>query len=229
MRSKEEAHDYRYFPDPDLLPLAVSAAWIEEARASLPELPQAKRRRYEGELGLTAYDAATLTQSRELAEYFEAILDETASDETASAAGGAVPAKIVANWVTGEFSARLNSEDKDASQSAVSPARLGRLLARIQDGTISGKIAKDVFDAMWAGEGEPDAIIERRGLRQISDVAALEAIVAEVLAANARSVEEFRAGKERAFNALVGQVMKATKGKANPQQVNDLLKKKLAG
>jgi aspartyl-tRNA(Asn)/glutamyl-tRNA(Gln) amidotransferase subunit B len=229
MRSKEEAHDYRYFPDPDLLPLAVSAAWIEEARASLPELPQAKRHRYEGELGLTAYDAATLTQSRELAEYFEATLDETTSDETGSAAGAAVPAKIVANWVTGEFSARLNTAGQDASQSAVSPERLGRLLARIQDGTISGKIAKEVFDAMWAGEGEPDAIIEKRGLRQISDVGALEAIVAEVLAANARSVEEFRAGKERAFNALVGQVMKATKGKANPQQVNDLLKKKLAG
>ena len=219
LRSKEEAHDYRYFPDADLLPLAVSQAWIEEARASMPELPQAKRRRYEGELGLTAYDAATLTQSREFAEYFEAAI----------AAGGAVPAKTVANWVTGELAARLNTEGKDASQSAVSPERLGRLLARIQDGTISGKIAKEVFDAMWAGEGEPDAIIENRGLRQISDAGALEAIVAKVLAANARSVEEFRAGKERAFNALVGQVMKATKGKANPQQVNDLLKKKLAG
>ena len=219
LRSKEEAHDYRYFPDPDLLPLAVSQAWIEEARASMPELPQAKRRRYAGELGLTSYDAATLTQSREFAEYFEAAI----------AASGAVPAKTVANWVTGELAARLNTEGKDASQSAVSPERLGRLLARIQDGTISGKIAKEVFDAMWAGEGEPDAIIENRGLRQISDVGALEAIVAEVLTANARSVEEFRAGKERAFNALVGQVMKATKGKANPQQVNDLLKKKLAG
>ena len=219
LRSKEEAHDYRYFPDPDLLPLAVSQAWIEEARASMPELPQAKRRRYAGELGLTSYDAATLTQSREFADYFEAAI----------AAGGAVPAKTVANWVTGELAARLNTEGKDASQSAVSPERLGRLLARIQDGTISGKIAKEVFDAMWAGAGEPDAIIENRGLRQISDVGALEAIVAEVLTANARSVEEFRAGKERAFNALVGQVMKATKGKANPQQVNDLLKKKLAG
>jgi aspartyl-tRNA(Asn)/glutamyl-tRNA(Gln) amidotransferase subunit B len=224
MRSKEEAHDYRYFPDPDLLPLTVSDAWIEEVRARMPELPQTKRRRYEGELGLTPYDAVTLTQSRELAEYFEATIDATTS-----AAGGAVPAKTAANWVTGELAARLNTEGKDASQSAVSPARLGRLLARIQDGTISGKIAKEVFDAMWAGEGEADAIIERRGLRQISDVGALEAIVAAVLAANARSVEEFRAGKERAFNALVGQVMKATQGKANPQQVNDLLKKKLAG
>ena len=219
MRSKEEAHDYRYFPDPDLLPLAISDAWIEEVRARLPELPQMKRSRYERELGLTSYDAATLTQSREFAEYFEATI----------AAGGMVPAKTVANWVTGELAARLNTEGKDASQSAVSPERLGRLLARIQDGTISGKIAKDVFDAMWAGEGEADAIIERRGLRQISDLGALEAVIADVLAANARSVEEFRAGKDRAFNALVGQVMKATKGKANPQQVNDLLKKKLAG
>jgi aspartyl-tRNA(Asn)/glutamyl-tRNA(Gln) amidotransferase subunit B len=224
MRSKEEAHDYRYFPDPDLAPLAVSEAWIEAVRVGLPELPQAKRARYERDLGLSAYDAATLTQSRELAEYFEAAIDEATSG-----ARGAGPAKTVANWVMGELSARLNSAGKDASESAVSPAQLGRLLARIQDGTISGKIAKEVFDAMWAGEGEPDAIIEKRGLRQISDVGALETIVAAVLAANPKSVEEFRAGKEKAFNALVGQVMKATKGKANPQQINDLLRKKLTG
>jgi aspartyl-tRNA(Asn)/glutamyl-tRNA(Gln) amidotransferase subunit B len=219
MRSKEEAHDYRYFPDPDLLPLAVSEEWIEDVRARLPELPQRKRARYESELGLTPYDAVTLTQSRELAEYFEATLR----------AGDGVPAKTAANWVMGELAARLNEEGKDAGQSAVGPDALGQLLARIQDGTISGKIAKEVFDAMWAGEGDPDAIIEKRGLRQISDAGALEAIVAEVVAANPRSVEEFRAGKERALNALVGQVMKATQGKANPQQVNDLLKKKLAG
>jgi aspartyl-tRNA(Asn)/glutamyl-tRNA(Gln) amidotransferase subunit B len=219
MRSKEEAHDYRYFPDPDLLPLAVSEEWIEDVRARLPELPQRKRARYESELGLTPYDAVTLTQSRELAEYFEATLR----------AGDGVPAKTAANWVMGELAARLNEEGKDAGQSAVGPDALGQLLARIQDGTISGKIAKEVFDAMWAGEGDPDAIIEKRGLRQISDAGALEAIVAEVVAANPRSVEEFRAGKERALNALVGQVMKATQGKANPQQVNDLLKQKLAG
>jgi aspartyl-tRNA(Asn)/glutamyl-tRNA(Gln) amidotransferase subunit B len=219
MRSKEEAHDYRYFPDPDLLPLSVSEEWIEDVRARLPELPQLKRARYESELGLTPYDAVTLTQSRELAEYFEATLR----------AGDGVPAKTAANWVMGELAARLNEEGKDAGQSAVGPNALGRLLARIQDGTISGKIAKEVFDAMWAGEGDPDAIVEKRGLRQISDAGALEAIVAEVVAANPRSVEEFRAGKERALNALVGQVMKATQGKANPQQVNDLLKKKLAG
>jgi len=224
MRSKEEAHDYRYFPDPDLLPLAVGEAWIVAVRAGLPELPQAKRERYVRGLGLPAYDAATLTQSRELAEYFEA-----AVDATTGAAGGATPAKTVANWVMGELSARLNAEGLDASRSAVGPGALGRLLARIHDGTISGKIAKEVFDAMWAGEGEADAIIEKRGLRQISDAGAIEVIVDDVLAANPKSVEEFRAGREKAFNALVGQVMKATKGKANPQQVNDLLKKKLAG
>jgi aspartyl-tRNA(Asn)/glutamyl-tRNA(Gln) amidotransferase subunit B len=224
MRSKEEAHDYRYFPDPDLLPLAVSEAWIEAVRGRMPELPQAKRARYERELALPAYDAATVTQSRELAEYFEAVL---------AAGGAAVPPKAAANWVMGELSARLNEAGTDASQSAVGPAQLGRLLARIQDGTISGKIAKEVFDAIWAGddrsEGAADAIIEQRGLRQISDAGALEAVIAEVLAANPKSVEEFRAGKEKAFNALVGQVMKATKGKANPQQVNELLRKKLAG
>jgi aspartyl-tRNA(Asn)/glutamyl-tRNA(Gln) amidotransferase subunit B len=221
MRSKEEAHDYRYFPDPDLLPLAVSERWIEDVRTSLPELPQAKRERYERELALPVYDAVTLTQSRELADYFERAL--------AAAASAAVPAKTVANWVMGELSARLNEAGMDASASAVGPAGLARLLARVQDGTISGKIAKEVFDAMWAGEGEPDAIIEKRGLRQISDANALEAIVAEVLAANPRSVEEFRAGKDKAFNALVGQVMKASRGKANPQQVNELLRKRLAG
>jgi aspartyl-tRNA(Asn)/glutamyl-tRNA(Gln) amidotransferase subunit B len=221
MRSKEDAHDYRYFPDPDLLPLAVAEQWIEAVRTALPELPQSKRERYTRELALNAQDAASLTQSRELADYFEA----------ACAAGAAanVPAKLVANWVMGELSARLNTEAMDAAQSAVSPASLGRLLARIHDGTISGKIAKDVFDAMWAGGGEPDAIIERRGLKQISDVGALEAVVAEILAANPRSVEELRAGKEKAFNALVGQVMKATRGQANPQQVTELLRKKLAG
>jgi aspartyl-tRNA(Asn)/glutamyl-tRNA(Gln) amidotransferase subunit B len=190
----------------------------------MPELPQAKRVRYERELALPAYDAATLTQSRELAEYFEATL---------AAGGAAVAPKTVANWVMGELSARLNEAGTDAARSLVSPAQLGRLLARIQDGTISGKIAKEVFDAIWAGddrsEGAADAIIEQRGLRQISDAGALEAVIAEVLAANPKSVEEFRAGKDKAFNALVGQVMKATKGKANPQQVNELLKKKLAG
>ena len=221
MRTKEEAHDYRYFPDPDLLQLAVSDAWIEAVGAKLPELPEAKRSRYQAELKLSAYDSVTLTQTRELAEYFERTL--------LAGAGAAISAKLAANWVMGELSARLNEEGRDASQAAVDPARLGGLLARIQDGTISGKIAKEVFDAMWAGEGDADAVIEKRGLKQISDAGALEAIVAAVVAANPKSVEEFRAGKEKAFNALVGQVMKATQGKANPAQVNELLRKKLGG
>jgi len=221
MRTKEEAHDYRYFPDPDLLPLAVSDAWIEAVGAKLPELPEAKRSRYQAELKLSAYDSVTLTQTRELAEYFERTL--------LAGAGAAISAKLAANWVMGELSARLNEEGRDASQAAVDPARLGGLLAQIQDGTISGKIAKEVFDAMWAGEGDADAVIEKRGLKQISDAGALEAIVAAVVAANPKSVEEFRAGKEKAFNALVGQVMKATQGKANPAQVNELLRKKLGG
>jgi aspartyl-tRNA(Asn)/glutamyl-tRNA(Gln) amidotransferase subunit B len=220
MRTKEDAHDYRYFPDPDLPPLVVSEQWIEEVRSAMPELPQAKRERYHTELGLSAYDAITLTQSRELAEYFEA----TAS---ATAASGLGP-KPVANWVMGELSAKLNDAGLDPSRSPVGPAALGRLLARVHDGTISGKIAKEVFDAMWAGEGDADAVIERRGLRQISDAGALEAVVAEVLAANPKQVEDYRAGKEKAFNSLVGQVMKATRGKANPAQVNELLRKKLA-
>jgi aspartyl-tRNA(Asn)/glutamyl-tRNA(Gln) amidotransferase subunit B len=220
MRTKEEAHDYRYFPDPDLLPLAVSDAWIEEVRAKLPELPEAKRARYQAQLGLPAHDAVTLTLTRGMAEYF---------DETVARAAGIASPKEVANWLTGELSAKLNETDKDASESPVSPTQLVSLLARIHDGTVSGKIAKEVLDAMWAGEGDADAIIDQRGLKQISDMGALEAIVAEVIAANLKSVEEFRAGKEKAFNALVGQVMKATKGKANPAQVNELLRRKLAG
>jgi aspartyl-tRNA(Asn)/glutamyl-tRNA(Gln) amidotransferase subunit B len=217
MRSKEDAHDYRYFPDPDLLPLAVSEAWIESVRAALPELPEAKRRRYAETLGLTAYDAATLTASRELAQYFEEVV------------GADVEPKLAANWVMGELAAALNRADLDVTRSPVRPAALARLLARIRDNTISGKIAKDVFDAMWAGEGEADAIIEAKGLKQISDAGAIERMIDAVLAANAKSVEEFRAGKDKAFNALVGQVMKASRGKANPAQVNELLRRKLAG
>ena len=221
LRTKEEAHDYRYFPDPDLLPLAVGEEWVDAIRARLPELPRAKRDRYQAELGLSTYDAITLTQSRELAEFFESAARSTA--------GFGVGAKAVANWVMGELSAKLNESGLDPSRSPVGPDELGGLLVRVHDGTISGKIAKEVFDAMWAGEGEADAIIERKGLRQISDVGALEAIVAEVLAANPRQVEDYRAGREKAFNSLVGQVMKATKGKANPAQVNELLRRKLAG
>ncbi|MBS1215340.1 MAG: gatB [Proteobacteria bacterium] len=218
MRSKEEAHDYRYFPDPDLLPLVVGEALIEDIRASLPELPEAKRERYEGEWGLSAYDAVTLTQSRELAAYFEDVV-----------ARPNVEPKLAANWVMGEVSAALNRSDLEVTASPVSSAALAGLLARIRDNTISGKLAKDVFDAMWAGEGSADEIIEKKGLKQITDTGAIEKVVDEVLAANPKSVEEFRAGKEKAFNALVGQVMKASKGKANPAAVNELLKRKLSG
>jgi aspartyl-tRNA(Asn)/glutamyl-tRNA(Gln) amidotransferase subunit B len=191
--------------------------WIEQVRASLPELPQQKQARYQTEWNLSAYDAATLTGSRALADYFEAIV-----------AGLSKPdAKLAANWVMGDLSATLNKENLDISASRISAGQLAGLLARIQDGTLSGKLAKQVFEAMWAGEGEADAIIEAKGLKQVSDSGEIEKIIDEVMAANAKSVEEFRAGKDKAFNALVGQVMKASKGKANPQQVNDLLRQKL--
>ncbi|MBZ0143456.1 MAG: Asp-tRNA(Asn)/Glu-tRNA(Gln) amidotransferase subunit GatB [Rhodocyclaceae bacterium] len=220
MRSKEEAHDYRYFPDPDLLPLEISAAWIDEVKAVMPELPEAMKSRFERDYGLSAYDAGTLTAARETAAYFG----------QAVAAAGAGNAKLCANWVMGELAARLNREEMDIAAAPVGPAQLAGLVARLSDGTLSSKMAKEVFDALWGGEGKDvDAIIEARGLKQISDSGALEKIIDEVLAANPKSVEEFRAGKEKAFNALVGQAMKATKGKANPQQVNELLKKKLAG
>jgi aspartyl-tRNA(Asn)/glutamyl-tRNA(Gln) amidotransferase subunit B len=219
MRSKEEAHDYRYFPDPDLLPLEISTAWIGEVEAGMPELPEAMKARFEADYGLSPYDAATLTASRETAAYFEQ-------------AAGQGHAKLCANWMMGELAARLNREEKDIADAPLNPSQLAGLVARIADNTISGKIAKEVFDALWNGEGggganAADAVIGAKGLKQISDAGALGKILDEVLAANPKSVEEFRAGKEKAFNALVGQAMKASKGKANPQQVNDLLRKKL--
>ena len=216
MRSKEEANDYRYFPDPDLLPLVISEEDIEAVKAVMPELPQAMQARFEQQYGLTAYDAGALTASRTMADYF-----------TAAVADFGGEAKLVANWVMGSVAAKVNEENLDISAAPVSPGQLAGLLKRIQDGTISGKIAKDVFAAMWAGEGEADVIIEARGLKQVSDSGAIEAIVDEVLAANAAMVAEFKAGKEKAFNGLVGQCMKASKGKANPAQVNDILRKKL--
>ena len=219
MRSKEDAHDYRYFPDPDLPPLVVSEEWIEDIKARLPMLPDEMRGRYENEFGLSAYDAATLTQSREMADYFEAVV----------ASLGVDAAKTAANWVMGELAAALNRAGFEVTASPVASRQLADLIRRIRDNTLSGKLAKDVFDALWAGEDEVDAIIEKRGLKQLSDSGAIEKIVDEVLAANAKSVEEFRAGKDKAFNALVGQVMKASKGKANPAQVNDILQKKLSG
>ena len=217
MRIKEEAHDYRYFPDPDLLPLEVSEEWLERVRAELPELPKTKRERYQREYGLSAYDAATLTQSRETAAYFETLAAGVGSDIV----------KIAANWITGEVAAALNRDNLDIAQSPVSGRQLAGLLVRLRDNTLSGKMAKEVFDSMWAGEGTADEIIAKRGLKQISDAGAIEKIVDQVLATNAKQVEDYRAGKEKAFNSLVGQVMKATQGKANPAQVNEILKRKL--
>jgi len=222
MRSKEDAHDYRYFPDPDLLPLEVTEPWLAEVQASMPELPEAKRARFARDYGLTPYDAAMLTASVELASYFEA----------AAADGASLVAKACANWVNGALSARLNEAGLDIGHSRIGPRQLRGIVERITDGTISNKIGRDVFDAIWSGEATGDAavdaVIEARGLRQISDSGELEKIADEVIATNARQVADYRAGKEKAFNALVGQVMKATRGKANPQQVNEILKRKLA-
>ena len=219
MRSKEDAHDYRYFPDPDLLPLRIDQAWIERVRAEMPELPAAKKQRFIEDFGLSAYDATTLTASLDVADYFEATV----------AVAGRAAAKPCANWVMVDLAARLNKEGKDFTGSPVSAVQLGGLVARIADNTLSNNIAKKVFDALWTGEGQSaDEIIDRQGLRQITDTGAIEALIDGVLAANAAMVAEFRAGKEKAFNALVGQAMKATKGKANPQQVNALLREKLS-
>ncbi|MCP5419257.1 MAG: Asp-tRNA(Asn)/Glu-tRNA(Gln) amidotransferase subunit GatB, partial [Gammaproteobacteria bacterium] len=218
MRSKEEANDYRYFPDPDLLPLSIDTAFIEAARQALPELPDAKRERFMGEYQLSAYDAALLTVSRDLADYFEA---------TVAALGG--EAKLCANWVMGDLSGFLNKESKDIGDSPVDPSQLAGLLRRIQDQTISGKIAKEVFEAMWQGAGDADAVIDQRGLRQITDSSAIEQIIDTVIETNPNQLAQYRSGKDKLFGFFVGQVMKASKGKANPQQVNELLLKKLAG
>ena len=223
MRSKEDAHDYRYFPDPDLPPLVVEPALVERVRASLPELPEAMRERFRIQLGLSAYDAVTLTASRAVAGYFEGTLSALPD--------AAKQAKAAANWVMGDVAAQLNREGIEITDCPVSPAQLAMLIARIADGTVSIKAAREVFQAIWdERRTEPDAadrVIESRGLKQISDTGAIEKVVDEVLAANPKSVEEFRAGKEKAFNALVGQAMKATRGKANPQQVTDLLRRRL--
>ena len=218
MRSKEDAHDYRYFPDPDLLPLVIAPEWIERVRDEMPELPGSMKARFMSELGLSAYDASTLTASKEVSSYFQATVD----------AAGSAQAKLCANWVMGDVAARLNKAELDIADSPVSPVQLAGLIARIADNTISNAIAKKVFDALWNGEGgSADEIIDKQGLKQVTDSGAIEAMIDEVLAANQKSVEEFRAGKEKAFNALVGQVMKASKGKASPAQVNELLRKKL--
>jgi aspartyl-tRNA(Asn)/glutamyl-tRNA(Gln) amidotransferase subunit B len=218
MRSKEDANDYRYFPDPDLLPLEIAESWISQLKDSLPELPEARRSRYMTDFALSAYDAAVLTSAREMADYFENTLKQLPGQ-----------AKLCANWIMGEISGRLNKETIEITACPIKPIQLAALLSRISDGTISGKAAKTVFESMWNGDLDQnvDAIIEAKGLKQISDDGAIEKLVDEVLAANAQQVADYRNGKEKAFNSLVGQVMKAAKGKANPAQVNEMLKKKL--
>ncbi len=216
MRSKEEAHDYRYFPDPDLPPLVIAPDWIERVRAELPELPRAMAERFQREQGLPAYDALAVTQSKAHAAYFEA----------ATAACGAP--KLVANWMMGELAKRLNAENLSLEHCGVGAVTLAALVARIADGTVSNNGARQVFDALWNGEsGDVDALIESKGLKQLTDTGELDRLLDELLAANTKSVDEYRAGKDKAFNALVGQAMKATNGKANPAQVTELLKKKL--
>ena len=216
MRSKEEANDYRYFPDPDLLPVEVSDEDIDRIRQSLPELPEQKRQRYVDDLGLSEYDADLLTTSREMADYFELALTP-APDY----------AKQLANWILGDLSGSLNKSDIELENSPVSADRLAGLVLRIADNTISGKIAKQVFEAMWSGEGSADDVIEARGLKQITDSGAIESLIDDVIAANPDQVEQFRAGKEKVLGFFVGQIMKLSKGKANPGQVNQILRDKL--
>jgi aspartyl-tRNA(Asn)/glutamyl-tRNA(Gln) amidotransferase subunit B len=217
MRTKEDAHDYRYFPDPDLLPLEISEAWKQQVAATLPELPHTKQARYQ-EQGLSPYDAGVLTSSRAMADFFEAALAE-APGQT----------KACANWISGEVSAQLNRDALDMAQCPISAQQLGGILKRIADGTISNSGAKEVFRIMWAEGGEADAIIEAKGLKQVSDTGAIERIVDEIIAANPGQVAEYRSGKDKLFGFFVGQAMKASKGQANPAQLNDILKKKLAG
>ena len=216
MRSKEEANDYRYFPDPDLLPVIIPDVQIEAIKATMPELPAARRARFVADFGVTEYDAHVLTLTREMSEFYEAVV---------AAAGGAAQGKIAANWVMGEFSGALNKAGLDLADSPVSAEKLGGMIARIVDNTINGKIAKQVFGFMWDEGKSADEIIAEKGLKQETDTGAIEAIIKDVLAANEKMVEEYKSGKEKAFNGLVGQVMKAAKGKANPAQVNELMKK----
>jgi aspartyl-tRNA(Asn)/glutamyl-tRNA(Gln) amidotransferase subunit B len=216
MRTKEDAADYRYFPDPDLPPLHVAPSWVQSVRATMPELPRVMAQRFVSDYSLPEYDATSLTQSQAMAAYFEAATQSCGQP------------KLVSNWVMGEVSRRLNQDEKSIEQCPVSAQRLGELISRIQSGVISGNAAKQVMDVLWAEGGEVDSIIEAKGLKQMNDAGALEKIIDEVLAANADNVAQFKAGKEKAFNALVGQAMKASKGKANPQQVHGVLRAKLS-
>jgi aspartyl-tRNA(Asn)/glutamyl-tRNA(Gln) amidotransferase subunit B len=219
MRSKEEANDYRYFPDPDLLPVHIGEQFVEEVRSTLPELPDQKAARFTGDFALSAYDAGVLSASREIGAYFEAVVAELS----------AAHAKLAANWVMGELSSALNRDNLDVKESRISPARLSGLLARILDATISGKIAKEVFDAMWAEGSDADAVIAAKGLKQITDTGEIERVIDAVIAANPKQLSDYRSGKDKLFGFFVGQVMKATEGKANPAQLNELLKIKLGG
>jgi aspartyl-tRNA(Asn)/glutamyl-tRNA(Gln) amidotransferase subunit B len=216
MRTKEEANDYRYFPDPDLLPVFVDEQWIAAVESELPELPDAKRQRFAAEYELPDYDASLLTAQRPLADFYEELVASTRAS-----------AKLAANWVIGELSAALNRANLEIGESRVTPRELGALLDKIEDGTISGKIAKEVFEAVWNGEGSVDQIIASRGLEQISDAASIGALVDEVIAANPSQVEQYRSGKTQVLGFFVGQIMKASRGKANPQLVNEMLRDKL--
>ena len=218
MRSKEEANDYRYFPDPDLLPLEIDGAFLDAVRATLPELPDAKAARFAHEYGLSEYDAGVLTASRELAAYYEEVVRRLGGEP-----------KLAANWVSGDLAAFLNRDNLEIDASRVGPAQLAGLVGRIADQTISGKIAKDVFEAMWVSGRDADAIIAEKGLRQITDTGAIERAIDEVMAKNPGQLAEYRAGKDKLFGFFVGQTMKATQGKANPAQLNELLRKKLTG
>jgi aspartyl-tRNA(Asn)/glutamyl-tRNA(Gln) amidotransferase subunit B len=217
MRSKEEANDYRYFPCPDLLPVEIDKSYVEAVKQTLPELPHEKKQRFMQQHDLNAYDANILVANKEMANYYEAVVDATQAN-----------AKLVANWVMGELSAALNKNDVDITDSPVSAKALAQLLDRIHDNTISGKIAKTVFEAMWNGKGNADAIIDAQGLKQVTDNSAIEKIIDDVIAANPIQLADYRAGKDKLFGFFVGQVMKASKGKANPEQVNELLKQKLS-
>ncbi|BBA35255.1 aspartyl/glutamyl-tRNA amidotransferase subunit B [Methylocaldum marinum] len=217
MRTKEEANDYRYFPDPDLLPLEISSDFIEDVRKDLPELPDEKRDRFKSQYGLNDYDAIVLTATRELADYYEAVVAESAGSDP----------KLCANWVMGDLSGALNKAGLEIEKSPVEASRLAGLIRRIADNTISGKLAKQVFEALWESGDTADAIIEKQGLKQITDTGAIEKIIDEIIAANPEQLAQYRAGKDKLFGFFVGQAMKATQGKANPQQLNELLKKKL--
>jgi aspartyl-tRNA(Asn)/glutamyl-tRNA(Gln) amidotransferase subunit B len=227
MRSKEEANDYRYFPDPDLLPVEIDSAYIAEVKATLPELPDQKAARFATQFGLSEYDAGVLTSSKELAAYYEEVAKLLAGGPAREPSKE--QAKLAANWVAGSLAAALNEHNLEIGESRIDAKRLAGLLARIADNTISGKIAKDVFEAMWADGKDADAIIESKGLKQITDTGAIETAIDEVMAKNPGQLADYRSGKDKLFGFFVGQVMKATGGKANPAQLNDLLKKKLAG